>query len=180
MLDQTTLHSLVHYDRESGIFTWRERKGTSKEIKRWNTRQAGKEVGKNFTRKGYLRIDFLLNGKQHRHEAHRLAWLYMYGEFPKLEIDHINRIKTDNRIVNFRLATRSQNAHNMAAHKRNKLGLKGIYWDKNREKFAVEITIRGKRRRLGRFENIEDAKAAYAAASVEYAKEFSIHFEVAA
>jgi len=163
-----------------GVFTWRTRGDGNKRFRWWNARYAGKKVAGYVRRDGYIGIDFELNGERFKCSAHRLAWLYVYGDLLEFQVDHINRVKTDNRIINLRLASGSQNTHNAAVHKRNKLGLKGIHWDKEREKFSADIQILGKRKRLGRFDSLEEAKAAYAAASLSYAKEFSIFSEVAA
>jgi hypothetical protein len=103
--------------------------------------------------------------------------LYCYGELPLLVVDHINRVKTDNRLINLRLASGSQNSHNIDAHARSKSGIKGVWWDKRREQWVAEIAINNNRLFLGRFHSFNEAKAAYMAASIAHAKEFSIFSE---
>lgn len=177
-IDQATLRSLVHYDPESGDFTWLPRSWLAT-ISGWNVRYAGKKVAGFIRRDGYAGIDFEINGKRYKCSAHRLAWIYVHGDIPNCQIDHINRIKTDNRIINLRLATGSQNTHNAEAHKRSKSGIRGVYWDKSRQKWHAEIMRMNKKKHLGRFDLLEDARTAVASASIAYAKEFSIYAKAA-
>lgn len=126
MLTQAELKVLVNYDPETGIFTWnKSRKGA----------KSGVEVG-TIGFHGYCQA--CLNYK--KYYLHRLAWLYIYGEIPFSEIDHINRIKTDNRICNLRLATRSQNCSNTRLHTRNKSGHKNVSLHKPTGLWRVVIT----------------------------------------
>lgn len=92
-LTQEVLKSLLYYDPETGIFVWLVTRQRS---------PAGKEAG-GYDEKGYRRI--CVNGTKVR--AHRLAWLYMTGEWPEDQLDHINGLKDDNRFVNLREATNS-------------------------------------------------------------------------
>lgn len=75
---------------------------------------------------GYVQIK--ISGKLYH--AHRLAWLYVYGYMPEKEIDHINRIRDDNRIANLREATSQLNSLNTGIYKNNTSGSKGIYYNK--------------------------------------------------
>lgn len=92
------LREILHYDPETGIFVWR--------IQAKATRPIGSKAGHN--RGGYVQLCI----NQVRYYAHRLAWLYMTGDWPKFEIDHKNRIKNDNRWINLRDVTRSVNIRN--------------------------------------------------------------------
>jgi hypothetical protein len=112
MLTQAELKVLVNYDLQTGVFTWNKSRKRAKPGVMVGT------IGFN----GYCQA--CLNYK--KYYLHRLAWLYVYGEIPNSEIDHINRIKTDNRICNLRLATRNQNLWNTSLQKRNKSGHKNI------------------------------------------------------
>jgi hypothetical protein len=96
-----------------------------------------------------------------------------YGEFPEMSIDHINGIKTDNRLQNLRLATKSQNALNSKRHKDNTSGYKGVSWNKRLAKWGARITINGKYKHIGLFKNVEDAASAYAAAAYMHHGEFA-------
>jgi hypothetical protein len=169
-MDQETLKSLLHYDPETGIITWLPREETCQQLKGWNKKHAWKRAG-NIGKDGY---EFIIV-KRTEYKLHRIAWLYVYGNFPNGPLDHINRDKADNRIRNLRLATTSLNAHNSAISKANKSGVKGVSWFKPRNKWQALIYWQGKSIFLGTYSDIKDAEAAYKAASLKYAKEFSIY-----
>lgn len=76
------------------------------------------------------------------------------------ETDHINRDKLDNRKVNLKSVTSSQNKINKGIRKDNRSGINGIYFDKSRNLWAVEIMLDKKKIYLGRFKNMEDARIA--------------------
>jgi hypothetical protein len=95
-----------------------------------------------------------------RYRAHRLAWFYMYGEWPKGEIDHINRNRDDNRIDNLRDVSRSLNCKNTALRRDNTSGRKGIYWYGDRLMWRASISIDGRLKHLGWFDTKEKAIAA--------------------
>jgi hypothetical protein len=97
-----------------------------------------------------------------------LAWLYVYGKFPEEQLDHINRIKSDNRIVNLRLATNSENRQNIPIYKSNKSGVAGVHWSKKSGKWRAEITFGGRLIHIGFYDNLSDAAAARAAAKAKY------------
>lgn len=88
--------------------------------------------------------------------AHRLHWFMIYNELPK-RLDHINKIKDDNRIENLRLCNTGQNRVNSKINNNNTSGIKGIHWIKSRNKWQVRININGKRKHLGYFKSLEDA-----------------------
>lgn len=116
------LRSLLSYDEHTGLFT-RDGNVTGT-LNSW----------------GYVQVR--VNGKVYM--AHRLAWLYVYGQWPQNQIDHINRRKTDNRIINLREATASENAQNVTAHKDNAAGARGIYFDKSRNRWVAELCLNDK------------------------------------
>lgn len=157
MITQEKLMYHLSYDRETGNFTWvvptgdRVRKGY----------RAGFDNGA-----GYVFIRIM--GKIY--PAHRLAWLYCYGDMPPkgILVDHIDRNKGNNRIDNLRLATSSQNLMNQGLSKANTSGVKGVVFDKGRGKYAARIKVNQKTINLGRFETISDAKSAYEEASKKY------------
>jgi len=93
-------------------------------------------------------------------QAHRLAWLLFYGVDPIAEIDHINGVKTDNRILNLRIASKAENCRNRKLHRTNSSGYKGVSWHKKLSKW--QATLNGKY--LGYFVNKEDAVACVRAA----------------
>lgn len=136
-ITQKILKQLLRYDKSTGKFTWREKPaGTNKD--------------------GYVSIS--LFGKLY--PAHRLAWLYEYGEWPKNVIDHVNRVKNDNRILNLRDCTLKDNGKNRTKSKSNTSGYKGVYQSSKNRWIAV-CRINGKSVRVGHFKSTEEAAEAY-------------------
>lgn len=152
------LRELLDYDPETGVFTWR--------VSRSNV-HAGTTAGSAHRVMGYrlIRVD------GHKYMAHRLAWLYTTGRWPLGEIDHINRDGLDNRIVNLRDASRSQNAGNQKRRTTNTSGLKGA--SPLRGKWQGKICVRGEQIYLGLFDTPEAAHAAYCAAAEKHFGEFA-------
>jgi len=159
-LTQEELKQLLHYNSETGIFTWKERPNNSfKSVKgtSWNVKFAGKITG-SLNTIGYLTI--CINNKAYY--AHRLAWLYVYGYFPKDKIDHINGIKKDNRIENLRECNNSENFQNLkTAKSHNKSGFLGVSFHRDRNKYFSRIVIDRKMKNLGYFETAIEAHFAY-------------------
>ncbi len=147
------------YCPETGIFTWMVARNNVKIGMRAGCRKSN----------GYEYIMF----EKTMFLSHRLAWFYITGEFPKDEIDHINTIKTDNRFVNLRECTKSQNQSNTAAQKNNKSGFKGVSWHKKSEKYYVRIMKDTKSYHLGYFEKKIDAAEAYNKKALELFGEFA-------
>lgn len=145
------LHEMLHYDLETGNFRWKQSRG----------RAASNSAAGTISGSGYIHIR--LEGKIY--QAHRLAWLYVYGEFPSKYIDHANRIKTDNRICNLREVTKSQNAQNTLVSKANTSGIKGVNWCKRDKKWRASIKLNGKFKSLGYFSDVKDAQLAYGLAA---------------
>lgn len=124
-----------------------------------NTAVSGRAAGSiagTLTRNGYLQIS--IDGTLAY--AHRLAWLVHYGYFPRV-IDHINRDRTDNRIINLRDVTPKQNAENSKHYKNNTSGYKGVMWDKRYQKWVAIVNHNGRRVFAGRFRDVYDAHQAY-------------------
>ncbi len=143
------------YNQEKGIFTWNY-DGT-RGVK------AGDVAGSK-TKDGYIMLS--VGGKKIL--AHRVAWLFVYGEFPYGNIDHINRNKSDNRIANLRNANHEQNAQNRLKNSRNTSGYKGVTWHKRDQKWQSAITIKRKVIHLGYYQDPQDAYSAYIEASKKY------------
>lgn len=154
------LRELMHYDPVSGIFTWRPGSPLS-------ARSSKRRVGK-VTKKGYVQIGI----DYERYLAHRLAWLYMTGEWPLDLIDHRNLQQSDNRWANLRPADYSGNATNRTRRRDNKSGCKGVSWHKQTNKWTVNITHKGTLYYLGLFTDIQDAREAYLAKMTELHGEY--------
>jgi hypothetical protein len=147
-LTQARLKELLHYEPETGEFFWRTRSGTR------GPDLAGRRAGC-ITSNGYWYI--CIDGKIY--SGHRLAWLYVHGYFPK-ELDHINRIRSDCRIVNLREATRSQTRMNSGVRQNNPSGFKGVLWLKEC-KYRAQIGFRGKIVNPGQYKTAREAARAY-------------------
>jgi hypothetical protein len=91
-----------------------------------------------------------------------------YGNWPRSYIDHINRVKTDNRISNLREVTHLQNSQNRSKNVNNTSGYCGVCWQKSRNQWHVKISYKGKRVHVGRFDHLEDAISARKAAEQRY------------
>lgn len=146
---------LLSYDPCTGIFT--------NKVWRSSNAVAGSVAGA-MQNKGYLTI--WLDGR--RYMAHRLAWLYVYGELPEKQIDHTNREKSDNRIANLRLADNSENQQNVAMTSNNKSGAVGVYWHKKNNRWFSQIIVNRKTIHLGSFTDFNEAVMARKRAEMEY------------
>ena len=158
------VRSILDYDPATGVFKWKWREGVSKRI---NARFAGK-VARSVDGKGYLQIRI----NKHLYRTHRLAWLYVHGEWPSEQIDHIDCDKLNNRIANLRLANNQENQRNSGLQKNNTTGIKGVRWCMNRGKFRAEITVDYRTINLGSFDTLSAAAAAREAAEIEHFGEF--------
>ena len=146
-LTQERLKELLHYDPETGVFTWR--------VARQGWIKAGDQAG-SVQSTGYRLIG--LAGRRYR--ASRLAFLYMLGRWPRADVDHKNRVRDDDMWHNLREANDSQNQG-------NRTGTRGVYKRGNH----WETSIAG--RYLGRFPTQEKAQAAYVAAARKRFGEFA-------
>jgi hypothetical protein len=158
MLQQTAeklLLESLRYDAETGLFLWT--------IDPKFGIKAGDIAGSR-TKHGYIRISF----KRRLYLAHRLAWLYVHGRWPVDQIDHINGVKSDNRILNLREATAIQNLQNQRRAQRNsQTGLLGVSRYPSRDKFVAVIRANGRQVFLGYFDTAEDAHARYKQAKAD-------------
>lgn len=155
------LRQLFKYDPETGALTWRERPREmfqeSFHWKRWNTRYAGRAASSAI--RGYLRVT--VGGKSRR--AHRVIWALVHGAWPEGEIDHINGVRSDNRLVNLREVSRVINARNVSLNARNASGVTGVY--RQGERWRAFIGIGGSNVSLGSFVTFAEAVAARKAAA---------------
>ena len=146
---------LFVYDRETGIIKWR---------KRTRGRRANPVVGSSESN-GYIRIKF--EGKKYL--AHRIAMLLAYGFYGDgLEIDHINHVRDDNRLVNLRFVTRSDNNRNKSRSSKNASGATGVFYCKDARKYRAQITVDRVITHLGYFDTLEEAAEVRKAADIKY------------
>ena len=154
-ITQEELKEMLNYDADTGLFTW---------VKKRNRIKVGGVAGCIDKVNGYRVIRINRN----LYRAHRLAFLYMTGKFPTDDTDHINHDRSDNRFVNLRKVTRSENLRNSSLSSNNTSGFTGVYWEKARNKWKVCIKINGKGKHLGYFTDIDDAIACRKKVNIEH------------
>ena len=103
---------------------------------------------------------------------HRIIFMMFHGYLP-YHVDHINGIKNDNRIENLREASKIENAYNRKTSKNNTSGIKGVRWDKKRERWIAKINIDGKPKYFGSFKDIELAELVVIEARSKYHGQFA-------
>lgn len=145
------LRELLHYSPETGVFTWKKRRGGSA--------KPGNVAGR-LNDNGYWRIR--VDGPEYF--GHRLAWLYVHGVWPDAEIDHIDRNRANNRIDNLRQATRWENCQNTPPRPTGTSRYRGVSFEARRSLWRAQIARRGRNAFLGYFDTEEEAFAAYVAA----------------
>jgi hypothetical protein len=154
-LTQEELKRQVLYDEETGVFT--------NKITRNPRALKGAIIG-NDNGKGYLFMQLNKN----KYYLHRLAYLYMTGEMPINEIDHINGVRHDNRWINIRHVTVSENMRNVAIGSKNTSGHVGVTWHKYMRKWMAQIKMNKKNICLGYFSEKENAVKARMKANIKY------------
>ena len=158
------VRSVLDYDPQTGILRWRHRWDRPQQ---WNTRYSGTVAGQ--INNGYRCIQ--VERDKGAYNAARLAWLYVTGEWPLDQIDHINGIRDDNRWRNLRAASNAENNRNRGAQSNNGTGLRGVSrWGK---RWQARISVDGRQVRVGAFDTPEEAAAAYAAAARRLHGEFA-------
>jgi hypothetical protein len=161
MITQEYIKSILDYNKDTGIFTWKVNKSKRSKI--------GSVAG--WSDNGYIKIE--IDGKAYK--AHRLAWLYVYGDIPEMIIDHANNNRSDNRIENLREATYQENSENYKTPKTNKSGVKNVSWYKQLNKWVVSMSIKGKKKTIGYFDDLEFAELVAIEARDKYRMEFANH-----
>jgi hypothetical protein len=158
------LQRLLQYDPLLGSLTWLSRSvdmfAKANIARTWNTRFAGKLAFTAIVHTGYCVGG--IHGSSFL--AHRVAWALHYGEWPTDQIDHINGIRNDNRIVNLRAATNAENGKNQKLRNTSQTGQSGVCWHKLSGKWQARINVNGVTTHVGLFNTIDDAIAARIAA----------------
>lgn len=141
------LREVLDYNPNTGVFRWKTKVNLGV--------KPGAKAG--WYNRGYVLIAF----DNCKYRAHRLAWFYVHGKWPEKDLDHINRIKDDNRITNLREATTAQNNRNFGLTKRNQSGSKGVYFRKDRGTWRARVKLNRKYHCAGCYKTKEEAVAAY-------------------
>ena len=160
MINQKYLQSILNYDKDTGEFTWKVRKGA---------RALQNTVAGTLDNTGYIHITI----DKKVYQAHRLIWMYLYGQFPTEFLDHKNGNKSDNRLTNLRESTRAENGINRPKQSNNKSGYKGVYFHKQSNSYRAKITIDQKVKILGNHKTPEKAYLAYVNYCKEHLKDFT-------
>ena len=159
MLTADLLHGLFRYDNATGNLIWRFTKSA--------TAPAGSIAG-SVNSKGHVNVQ--VNKKMYA--AHQLVYAMHHNHIPA-EIDHINGVKTDNRIENLRSCTSSQNKGNIGLLSSNITGYRGVSLNRRTGFYHAQIKINGKQTYLGRFDTPESAARVYNIAAKEHFGEFA-------
>jgi HNH endonuclease/AP2 domain len=177
-LTKERLQELLEYDPLTGVFTWRVDRFCGGDHKATRVRagdvagcknQNGPHRKRDGERRTYIRITIDGCG----YSAHRLAHLYVTGQWPPEDIDHEDLDGLNNRWTNLRPCTQTLNNANTIAPGNNTSSHKGVSWDRLHKKWCALIQQQGVRYRLGYFDDPEDAAAAYAAKAKELFGEFA-------
>lgn len=163
-LTYAQISEVLKLDAESGLLFWRERPShlckNTHQTNAWNASYAGREALYSVNSAGYkkgcvFRVQLL---------AHRVIWLLHHGSWPSHDLDHINGIRTDNRISNLRPVTKAENLRNRARSSNNTSGVMGVKIDPRYNTWQAWIEFAGKKKHLGSFKSFDAAVAARKAA----------------
>lgn len=157
------IRSLLSYEQETGKLFWKPRDRSLFKTQRgyaaWHANFSGKEA--------FIYVDSTTGYRKgaifgRTMYSHRVIWAIVHGDNPKGQIDHINGVRTDNRIVNLRDVSRSENNKNIRLKNCNTSGFNGVSWSKGAKKWVAYIQDNGKRKVIGYFHDLESAANARA------------------
>lgn len=149
------LRELLSYDERTGVLTWKMQPTTSRSNIGFNNKCGGKVAG-TVGLKGYIMIGI---GKVY-YLSHRIIWKMMTGKDPVDQIDHEDADRGNNRWANLRQASNGPNIQNSRIRKDNTSGIKGVHWEADRRKWRAVVTVNGKQIKIGRFDDLVQAKTA--------------------
>ena len=159
MITYQQARKLLTYNSKTGELRWRNPVGHQ------TTGSVGTPDGK-----GYLQVHI----RPRLYRVHRLIWLWKTGEWPAEQIDHKNGIRDDNRWCNLRLANQQQQNWNQKIYgRKNKTGIKGVFWHEECKGYAAVIHAKGQKLWLGAYPTPELAAVAYRQAAKKYFGEFA-------
>lgn len=153
-MTRTQLKEILRYDPDTGVFTWATRKAMCV--------KPGRVAG--YTKDGYIYIGI----DKKTYLAHRLAWLYVYGVWPKKQIDHIDGIRNNNKMANLRSVSGKINSRNQKTPVSNTSGMMGVCWSRKCKKWQAAIKCEGVSLHLGLYDNFFDACCARKSAERKY------------
>jgi hypothetical protein len=162
------VRSILDYDPETGLFRHKYRVYAAPG---WNTKYAGQHAGCFSKAQHYIIL--VINARHYL--AHRIAWLHVTGKWPDKEIDHINSDRSDNRLVNLRIATPQENLWNQPKKPTNASGFKGVSFFKRDGSWKAQIRWGGKQRHIGYYLTPEEAHEAYCRESAIHHGKFARH-----
>lgn len=143
------VRELFRYDPETGVVTFTCKRGRAR---------AGAQAG-SIKSRGYVEIQ--VDGQMVRRS--RLAWALFHGQWPRHQIDHINRVRNDDRICNLRDVTAFENMHNQGlTRSNNTTGVVGVSFNKRQSKYVASVYVNGRCIFLGQFVTLEEAAQARA------------------
>lgn len=145
MITQEYLKSILHYNPDTGIFTWVK-------TNKMSCKKTGDVAGKTKI-KHYISITI----DNYTYKAHRLAWLYMTGSFPNDFIDHLDRVKYNNKWKNLRSVTPAGNCRNRKLKSDNTSGVSGVNFNKASKKWIVRLCVDNDRKYYGAYKTLKEA-----------------------
>ena len=178
MPSQEYLKECFDYNPETGILMWKQRPqhhySTDTNFIGSNKRFLNKVAGTLNKNMGYLSVKV----QDSNFRVHRIIWKLVTGNEPLYEIDHINNIRDDNRFINLREATSSENGRNRLMRSDNTSGVKGVCWDKESGKWLAQIWYDNKNMKVGRHRTIEQAEEAIRLKRIELYTDYYNHGEI--
>lgn len=170
LITQELLRTLFDYDPNTGVLTHRTREGANS--KSFNSQLAGRPAG-TCQNSGYMQVSIKTKEGRKLYLAHRAIFMLVYGYIPD-EVDHINRSRTDNRLINLRGATHTQNQANKKLGKTARSGFRGVWYSESKNLWRAQGSQEGKTITLGYFKTGEEAAETYNNYAISKYKEFAV------